>query len=191
MQSKTAARTPEAIIVYPSLFSPESYEGGPEYFKCTLLFEKHADLSELEQAIRAAAERKFPNKSEAFYTVSLRTPIRNGDVKAVTEDGEPDEGSFYYGRKFISCKTKHRPDVVDIRGIRIDDEDIVYGGCKVLAYLSFFGYDHLGNKGVGCTLQAVVKLAEGDPIGGGRVRAVDVFSDIIRQTEEELEDVNY
>jgi len=91
MKTDLLALTPEATIVWPELFEPSSFNSSDEYYRATLLIEKDSDLAPLEQAINAAALKKFPGQSNEFYQ-QLRNPIRNGALKAVDDNGNPDLG---------------------------------------------------------------------------------------------------
>ena len=179
MKTDLLALTPEAIIVWPELFEPSSFNSSDEYYRATLLIEKDSDLAPLEQAINAAALKKFPGQSNEFYQ-QLRNPIRNGALKAVDDNGNPDLESFYYNRYFMNVKSKYQPQIVNIHGEAITDPGDIYGGCIVRAYLSFFGYTHAGNTGVSCSLRALIKIADGDPIGGGKIDTKAVFADVIK-----------
>jgi hypothetical protein len=180
MKQDTNALTPECTIVYPDIFEPSSFKDGPENYRCVLLIDKDADISEMTQAIRAAADRKFSAKGDGFFN-NLRKPIRDGNEKAIDEEGSIDMGSFYYEKYFISPKSKYQPEIVDIYGDPITDEAKIYGGCIVRCYLSFYGYEYLGNQGVGVMLRAVVLVDDGDPIGGGKVSASTVFASVLKE----------
>ena len=173
---KPTVTIPECTIVYPELFEPSSFKDSAETYKAVFLFDEGTDLSAIEAAIQAAAERKFPNKSAGFYSL-LDSPLRDGTEKSRNEDGEIDEGSFYYGRRFINAKTKFRPDVVNIYKEPLKPDEI-YGGCRVRAFLRFFGFEYMGKRGVSSSLGAVVKIADGDPIGGGRVSLEQAFEGV-------------
>lgn len=178
MKNDMMALTPEAIIVWPNLFETVSFNDGEERFQAVLLFEKDSDLSPLKNAIHAAALKKFPGQSKEFYQ-DLRKPTRNGNEKAVNDNGSPDPQSFYYGRHFMNVKSKYQPQIVNKHNEPVTNPDDIYGGCKVRAYLSFFGYDRAGNTGVSCSLRGLIKLGDGDPIGGGKLNTAEVFSEVI------------
>ena len=180
MKKNPQALTPECRIVYPDLLVPTSFKDSEQQYRATFLIGKHADISELTEAIQNAAELKFPGKPTGFYA-TLRTPIRNGDEKAEDENGTLDKGSFFYNNLFISTKSKYQPGLIDVYGDPITDPAQIYGGCLVRASLRFYAYEYLGNRGVGVVLLAVIKIADGEPIGGGRVDPKVAFADIIQQ----------
>lgn len=186
MKNDTVALTPEATIVWPDLFEPISFKGGEEHYRALLLIEKDADLTPINEAIRAAMLKKFPGQSEDFYE-RLRKPVRNGAEKAIDDNGNPDCESFYYNRYFINVKSKYQPQIVNIYNEPITNPDDLYGGCIVRAYLSFFSYDHAGNTGVSCSLRALVKVADGDPVGGGKINTGSVFAGVIQTKQNVFE----
>jgi len=170
--------TPECTILWPALFEPESFNGSEEKYRCVLLFKADADFTNIKTAIAAAREKKFPGKDREFYQ-TLRYPLRKGDEKAVDKNGKPDPESLFFGRVYLSAKSDFQPQIVDRFNQPIDDPKILYGGFRVVALLSFYGYEYLGNRGVSCSLRAVMKIADGDPIGGGKVDTGKVFADYI------------
>jgi hypothetical protein len=181
MYKDTFAVTPECIIVYPSIFEPESFKGGEEKYRGQLLIDKTADISALKAAIIAAIRMKFPGKDKEFLK-TLRHPIRDGAEKAVDKDGKPDPTSFYYNRLFMTVKSDFQPQIVDKFNQPILDPKAIYGGCRVVVAVSFFGYSHLGNHGVSSSMRAIMKIADGDPIGGGRLDTGQVFAAYIDKT---------
>jgi hypothetical protein len=178
MNKDTFALTPECTIVWPAIFEPESFKGGEEKYRCVLLLDQGADLSAMTAAIVAARDQKFPHKESSFYK-ALRYPIRDGAEKALDAEGRPDPESFFYGRRYISVKSNYQPQVVDRFNQPITDEREIYGGCRVVVLLAFFGYDTLGNKGVSCSMRAIMKMADGGPIGGGKIDTGQVFAGLI------------
>jgi hypothetical protein len=131
--------------------------------------------------------KKFPGRPDDFYK-KLRKPIRNGVEKAVKEDGGVDTESFFYNRYFINVKSKYQPQIINIYNEPITEPDEIYGGCIVRAYLSFFGFDHAGNVGVSSSLRALIKVDDGDPIGGGKVNTGEVFADVIQERKAVVTD---
>jgi hypothetical protein len=178
-KNETITRTPECTILWPALFEPESFNGSEKKYRCVLLFEADADFTNIKTAIAAAREKKFPGKDREFYQ-TLRHPLRKGDEKAVDKNGKPDPESLFFGRVYLSAKSDFQPQIVDRSNQPITDAKLLYGGCRVVALLSFYGYEYLGNRGVSCSLLAVMKTDDGDPLGGGKVDTGKVFADYIK-----------
>ena len=168
-------------MVWPSILEPESFKGGEKKFRAVLLIDKTSDLSALKAAIIAARSVKFPGKDSEFFK-TLRYPIRDGAEKAVDKDGKPDPKSFYYNRLFMTVKSNFQPQIVDKFNRPILDPKAIYGGCRVVMAVAFTGYDHLGNRGVSCSMRAIIKIADGDPIGGGKLDTGMVFAAYIGKT---------
>ena len=180
MKDPTLYLTPECTIVYPNLFEPTAYKNEEPTYSATFLISKSNDLSELKEVMKNAAYGRFGTQ------VQLRTlqyPLRDGDKKAIDENGNPDKDNFYYNKHFIRAKSKFQLPIVNIYNEPITDESALYGGCIVRAYLSFYGYDYMGKKGIGCGLRAVCKVEDGEPLGGGRVNTAEVFSGILQEKD--------
>ncbi len=63
-------------------------------------------------------------------------------------------------------------------GIAVEatNEDF-YSGCYGKASVNFYAFSVNGTNGVACGLNNLIKLEDGDPLGGGRSKAVDDFAD--------------
>ena len=75
---------------------------------------------------------------------------------------------------FLNASTKQKPGVVDAQLNPILDPTEVYSGCYGRASINFFAYNTAGNKGIGCGLNHIQKLEDGDYLGG-RTRPEDDF----------------
>jgi len=177
MNDPTLILTPEATLVYPSLFEPSAFKDGEPTYNCTLLIPKAEDIKPLREACRQAA---FVKWGANVQMQGLRSPIRDGNQKAIDENGTPDKTNFYYDMVFIHTKSKFEVPVVNVYNETITNESEVYGGCVVRAYLSFFAYDYLGNRGVSAGLRAICKISDGTPLGGGRVDTGEAFKQFIQ-----------
>ncbi len=92
-----------------------------------------------------------------------RIPIGDGD--GVKDNGEP-YGEECRGCWVVRASSKTRPSVVDLNIQPIIDPNAFYSGCYARATVSFYAYNQNGNKGVGCGLNNVQKLADGEPLSG-------------------------
>jgi|GEM_PF-1265726 len=181
MQDLTLYLTPECILVYPNLFEPAAFKNEEPTYSATFLIKKSADLTDLRNAVKAAAVQKW---GQQVSMGSLRYPVRDGNEKAIDENGNQNKDNFYYNHYFIRAKSKWQPPVVNIYNYPINNENDIYGGCIVRAYLAFYGYDYMGNKGIGCGLRAICKIEDGEPLGGGRINTAEVFGSIIQESDD-------
>ncbi len=164
--------TPDAILSFPALFEPESFEGGEPKYKATFIFTEDQDLTPLKRVVAIAAKEKFGDKAKKLAQAGkLRMPFLSDD-----EAGYPE------GSTFIRASTKNRPGVVSMipdsnnggKPMRIEDPDELYPGAVVRASIVAFGYDKAGNKGVSFALNNVQKVSEGERLDG-RAKAEDEF----------------
>lgn len=171
--------TPEAIISYPKLFTPEAMSddaNAVKKYSAALIFPEGSDLTELKQAAATAAQEKWGDKAAAMFSSgALRTPFRT-DVDA---KGYPE------GSTFFNARSLQRPGVVSIypdpnndgKPTVITDESAVVAGARVKAAVVAFAYDVSGNKGISFGLNSVQLLREptAEERLDGRVAAQDTF----------------
>jgi hypothetical protein len=74
---------------------------------------------------------------------------------------------------FINANSQQKPGVVDADLNPILDRSEFYSGCFGRASISFFAYNTSGSKGIGCGLNNVQKLKDGDKLGGSATAAED------------------
>jgi len=128
----------------------------------------------LKRGVASAAGEEFGLEScqNPAFVQALRKPYRSGD------DGT-------YGMKdgfgadvvFIKATSKRdQPELLDQNKKPITQERLLYGGCFARAVISFAGYDpakqkKAGQKGVGCYVRLVQKIADFKSFGGGGSKA--------------------
>lgn len=153
--------TPYAVLAFPRLFEPyaASEKDDPKY-SCALLFDEGADLSEIKAAIAAAGREKFGDKfKDMVKNGSVKLPLRKRAEKAHL-NGYGDTGHF------VNCRSGQQPGIVDAAAKPIMNQSEIYPGCIVRASITFYGYNFEGNRGVGCGLNNLQKVADGDRIDG-------------------------
>lgn len=140
-------------------------------FSIQALFPKGADLSALKVAAAAAAKEKWGDKVPA----KLRSPFRT----------EKEDGSFPDGLEegaiFMNFKTSQRPGLVDASNQDIIDPVDFYSGCYARCSVRAYAYGGPGTSftpGVAFGLQNIQKLADGEPLGGVRVKASEEFEPV-------------
>lgn len=163
--------SPVGRVSYPSVFVPNSFQGGEPKYELTLIFDEGTDLSELEAMARQAIEKKWGNRLPR----KLRNPIRDGNEK---------DDAAYHGKKFIRFSSKRKPRVVGPDpNVDLEDDGTFYPGCYARVSYTAFCYDVSGNAGAGFGLTAVQKVRDGEPLGGiGRLPS-DVFG-TVESTED-------
>jgi len=185
-QNATARQTPSTKITtgkvrfsYANLFRPRAAAEGqdPKYSVCLLIPKSDKEtLAKIRSACEAAIETGLPLWGGKKPS-GLKMPLRDGDV-------DREDRPEYAGHYFINCSSKQKPGIVDRRLNEILDETEVYSGCYGRASINFYGYNQAGNKGVGCGLQNIQKLADGESLGG-RSRAEDDFDAV----DDDLDDL--
>jgi hypothetical protein len=170
MANSTKVVTGKVRLSYANLFQPRSQDGQDPKYGTALLIPKNdkETIAKIKAAIEAvkadpAALAKWGGK----VPPNLSTPLRDGDID------RPDD-PVYAGCFFVNASSKQKPGVVDKDLNPIFDANEVYSGCYARASVNFFGYAVSGKKGVGCGLNNVQKIADGDVLGG-RARPEDDF----------------
>lgn len=144
-----------------------SIQGGEPKYSCTLLIPKTdtATKADIDASIRAAYEDGVANKWKGLRP-QLRNPlIYDGD--GIRNDGSS-FGPECKGHWVITASSKQKPGVVGIDNINTElAPGDVYSGMYARVTINFFSFDSHGSKGVGAGLGNVLKISDGEPLGGG------------------------
>lgn len=173
----TLVITPEATLSYPHVDQPQKPQKAtdkPKY-SATLVLDPGTNMSELEAAVIAAGEAKWPGKfGEMVRIQAVRLPFRK-DAEAK---------GYKPGSVFINARSEQKPGVVykhaapgTDKPASIPDDKIreeLYPGARVRAQIRAFAYDNSGNKGVSFALNNIQKLGDG-PRLDNRQAATDAF----------------
>ena len=168
LEAYQAMTDPDTRWSYAFITEPRPMNNGELVYSMTLLIPKAKTqvIARLRAAIRAAYERSLDKlKGKDATPPALETLpnlIRDGDLEY---PGDPS----YAGCWFIRAKSTRRPDIRDRANNPIVDPSEVYSGCYGPVLLEFYGYNHI-TRGIGCSLAAVWKFADGERLG----RSVDV-----------------
>lgn len=159
---------------FVNIFKPRAnQDGGEPKYSLTLLIPK-TDTQTL-QAINNAMEQAIQNGISTTFGGNrpprIKMPLYDGD--GVRPNGEA-FGPECAGCMVMTASSLQPPSVVDINLQPVLNQAEVYSGCYGRVSLRFFSYSKNGNKGVGCGLGNVQKLADGDPLSG-RTTATDDF----------------
>lgn len=163
-------------LSYLNVNTPKTPLGGGKPKYSVMLLIKKSDtvtVDKINAGIQAAYEQGEGILRGAGQSVppldKIRTPLRDGDKE---RPGDP----TYKGCYFMNASSTFKPEVVDENRELILDSSELYSGIYGRACVNFFAYNHTGNRGIGCGLQNLQKLADGEPLGG-RSRAADDFAD--------------
>lgn len=157
----TKVVTGKVRFSYLHVWEPTSIEEGQEKkYSVSLIIPKSdkATIAKLNKAIEAAKEAgkaKLGGKIPA----NLKTPLRDGDI-------ERPEDEAYAGSLFLNANCKTKPGVVDKNLNPIMSQDELYSGCFGRASVTFYAFNTSGNKGIACGLNNLMKLEDGENLGG-------------------------
>lgn len=152
---------------YAHVFEPQAaQEGGVPKYSVSIIIPK-SDKDTIERINKAIEQVKEDNKSVWGGTIpkGLKGGLRDGDA----EKDDPAYANSY----FINANSQQKPGVVDQDLNPIIDRSEFYSGCYGRASISFFAYNSNGSKGVGCGLNNVQKMEEGEKLGGATTAAED------------------
>lgn len=99
-------------------------------------------------------------------------PLHDGDTEA------HEKGEEYIGHLYLNTSTYNQPKIIDINQTAILDELKVYSGCYARVAINLKPFKHpKGNRGIRCELEAIMKLADGTPLGGVPLDLSEAFGD--------------
>ena len=174
----TKVVTGKVRFSYLHVFEPSAAEEGQEKkYSVSLIIPKKdkATLAKIEKAIEAAKEAgkaKFGGKIPA----TLKLPLRDGDI-------ERPEDEAYADSFFVNANARTRPGLVDKALNPIMDQEELYSGCYGRASVTFYAFNTSGNKGIACGLNNLMKLEDGESLGG-RQSAENDFAEFAEQEDE-------
>lgn len=174
----TKVVTGEARLSYSHLTKPYANQPNQEpKFSTTLLIPKSdiATKQKIDAAINAAIQQGVTDKWNGVRPPMVAIPIHDGDGTRPS-DGMP-FGEECKGHWVMTASSKQRPEIVDLNLQPILNETEIYSGMYARVSINFFSYAVQGKKGIGCGLNNVQKLRDGEPLGG-RTNASDDFGDL-------------
>lgn len=170
----TKVVTGRVRLSYANLFTAVASRDNPgaePKFSTSILIPKSdtKTYAALKAAQEFAIAGKWPKRP-----AKIATTLHDGDgVKEKTGEAY---GPECKGHWVMSVSSKQRPNVVDAALQPVMDAGAVRSGDYARVSLNAYCYDVNGNRGVSFGLNNVQKLADGEPLGGGRTRAEDDFT---------------
>lgn len=173
MATTTQITTGKVRFSYCNLFTPRpAQEGGEPKYSVTLLIPKtdKATVQKIKAAIEATRTAYIQRNSGKKLPAQLKTTLHDGDGE------RPNGGEFgeeCKGHYVITVSSKNKPVIVYADKTPIAEPQELFSGCYGRAIINFYVYDTNGNKGVSAGLNGVMKLHDGEPLGGGVVTDSD------------------
>lgn len=168
--------TGQVRLSYVHLFQPYANQQGAEpKYSTTILVPKTdvATKQRIDAAIAAAKQAGATNAWGGVIPNIVPTPVHDGDGTRPSDGAE--FGPECKGHWVLTATSKQAPQVVDAGLNPIIDQSMVYSGMYGRVSMTFFAYNSNGRKGIGCGLDNVQKLTDGEPLGG-RSTAADDFA---------------
>lgn len=175
----TKVITGKVRLSYVHLFNPQTTDDGSEKYSTAILIPKSdkETLRKIKAAVDAAVELG-KSKWGGKIPPNLKKPLRDGDEE------RPDDEA-YAGHYFLNASSTNKPGIAKPIGKgpdgktkfqEITDSTEVYSGCYAKVSLNFYPFDKKGNRGVAAGLNNVVKVQDGEFLGG-RASVNDEFAD--------------
>lgn len=165
------------VVSYANLNQPRAFGDQAPKYSGSLIVDKADTLavSRIEAAMRAAYEdglSVLKGKSKVaptFEEITEDGPLHDGDTK---KDGDP----AYKGAFYLNAKNNRKPLIINTDKEEIIDPSEIYSGIHAKCAIGFYAYNKAGNCGLGCSLDIVMKTADGEPLGS-TISVDDAFDD--------------
>lgn len=168
---ETQVVTKSVRLSYLHVSEPQAGpQGGEAKYSASLIIRKGdtETVGAIRKAIQAALEvgkdTKFKGKIPKVY----KNPLRDGD--------EEREDEAYANSFFLNARNATKPKLFYADKSVIVDEEDLYSGCYAKVILNFYPFNTSGSVGVAVSLQAIMKVKDGEPLGGTTV-SVDQFGE--------------
>jgi len=152
--------TGKVRLSYCNIFEPRAHnEGDTAKYSTAILIPKSdkETVAKFEKAIKKVIEE---NKDKlGGKTKGLKTPLRDGDE-------EREDDPEYAGHYFFNASSTNKPIVLDEDRDPVMDNRKVYSGCYARVSVNLYVFNTNGNRGVAAGLNAVMKVEDGEPLGG-------------------------
>lgn len=181
--------TPKFRAAFVNIFEPKkkgknSKPDAKDKYGLTMLFLEGEDLAEIKELGRQLMTDKFGPDSKKWpkgwkkpWRDQAEKDLENEDASSKQYDG------FVSGRLFMNASTDRVPEVVDHNVKPIINAKDLYSGCYCIAHITLFWYDN-ESIGIGCSINTLQKVEDGDPLGGAPPKAASVFSPIKLNTKK-------
>ena len=165
---------------YANVWEAKSINGGAPKYSVSLIIPKTDTVTyqDILNSIEAAAQTATNGKTwNGVRPPIILNPLHDGD--GVRQDGTP-YGPECKGMWVMTASRRAqdgKPWVCDISNPRVElaPQD-AYSGMYARCTVHFFGYLNSGKKGIGCSLDGVMKTRDGDSLGGAVAPSANEFA---------------
>lgn len=166
------------VISYANLNKPRAFGDQAPKYSGSLIVDKSdtAALSRIDAAMRAAYKNGLSvlkgdcRTVPTFDEITADGPLYDGDKK---KDGDP----AYKGAFYLNAKNSRKPPIINTEKEPITDPSEIYSGIHAKCAIGFYAYNKAGNRGLGVSLDIVMKIKDGRPLGGMGISIDDAFND--------------
>jgi Protein of unknown function (DUF2815) len=174
MAENSKLKTGVVRLSYVHLIEPGGMEGTePKYSAVLLIPKKDKTTIAAIQAEIDIAFNSVKSKLKAKQLKSWHNPLQDGDE--ATEKGEEYANHFFINAKSPTKVALFDADLNPVQG-KEEIAELFYSGVYAKAIVKFFGFDK-GDGGVGCSLNGLKFVKDGEPLSGGRATADDFADD--------------
>lgn len=166
---------------YVHLFDKDSND---KYSVSLIIAKNNPQIADIKKAIQEAVKAGAA-KLGTNFKLDLGKVLHDGDIDKL--DDEAYANSYYLNAKSSKPVGIVKKNETGMGGkvMSITDQSEFYSGCYGAASVSFFAFNSGTNKGIGVGLNNVLKLRDGDILGGGSSAAND-FDELLGSTEEDV-----
>lgn len=151
-------------VAYEHIKQPWSGDESQEkkYSLCLLIDKEDKEsIDAVKKIVKAAYDKGITEKWDNRKPVDFKHPLKDGEIRETEE---------FRGKMFFNCnrsQAKGAPACVGRDKQLITDPAEIYSGMWAIVSVDAFPFKASGNKGVGLGLNAVMKVADDNPFGGG------------------------
>lgn len=171
---------PDVRFMWPYVFEKRPNDDGEDKYEVVIQipYANKKAIALFEDAVDEAIARGYSGELSEKSTFkkgtkesALKIPLKDGADKA-----DDDYAELFEGYMFATARTDRRPKVLDVNGQEIIDPEEFYSGAVGAVSITVYSYNNK-SQGVGIQLNHIMKLDDGERIGGGGVSAEDAFAD--------------
>lgn len=169
--------TGEVRLSYCNIWVAKAAPGSTDLkYSCAILIPK-SDTKTVEAVKQGIEDAKKAGLGKLGGSIphNLKQPLRDGDI-------EKPNDPVYKGHYFLNANNTKQPGIVDAARQAILDPNKVYSGCFARVNITFYAFNVPTQKGIGCALNHVQFLRDGDPLDG-RVSVDEAFGDDLDDME--------